>query len=125
MIQEAKALDAAFPDLVKRRTDVVIVQPSLPRRAAAELSLKHHLPAVSATGSFADEGGLFSYAANLADLQRQSAVYVDRILKGAKPADLPVQLAATFELAVNLRTAKALGISLPRSVLLRADKVIE
>jgi putative ABC transport system substrate-binding protein len=125
MIREAGELDAAFQDLVKRRTDVVIVQPSLPRRAAAELSLKHRLPAVSPYGAFPDEGGLMSYAANLADQHRETAVYVDKILKGAKPADLPVQQPTKFELVVNLKTAKALGITVPRSILLRTDRVIE
>ena len=125
MIRETSELNAAFPDMVKRRTDAVIVQPSLQRGAAAELALAHRIPAVSPTGQFTGEGGLLSYAANLADLQRVSADYVDRILKGAKPADLPVQQASRFDLAVNLKTAKALGITIPRSVLLRTDKVIE
>lgn len=66
-----------------------------------------------------------SYSANLADLQRVSATYVDRILKGAKPADLPVQQASTFDLAVNLKTAKVLGLTIPKSILARADRVIE
>ena len=89
------------------------------------MALKHRLPAVSINGAFPDEGGLMSYSANLADLQRETAVYVDKILKGAKPADLPVQQPTKFELIVNLKTAKALGIAIPQSVLLRADRVIE
>jgi putative ABC transport system substrate-binding protein len=125
MIREAGEIDAAFPDLVKRRTDVVIVQGSLPRRRAAELALKHRLPAVALNGSFPDEGGLMSYSANVADLHRETAVYVDKILKGAKPADLPVQQPTKFELVVNLKTAKALGITVPQSILARSDRVIE
>jgi putative ABC transport system substrate-binding protein len=125
MIREAGELDAAFPDLVKRRTDVVIVQGSLPRRRAAELALKHRLPAVALNGSFPNEGGLMSYSANVADLHRETAIYVDKILKGAKPADLPVQQPTKFELVVNLKTAKALGITVPQSILLRSDRVIE
>lgn len=125
MIREAAEFGTAFSGMVKRGTDVVVVQPSLQRRVAAELALKHGIPAVSPSSLFSDEGGLMSYSANQADMHRNAALYVDRILKGAKPADLPVQQPTTFELVVNLRTAKALGISVPRSLLLRADKVIE
>jgi putative ABC transport system substrate-binding protein len=125
MIRETSELSAAFPDMVKRRTDVVIVQPSLPRKTAAELSLKHRLPAVAPSGAFPDEGGLMSYSATVSDVHRETAVYVDKILKGAKPADLPVQQPTKFELVVNLKTAKALGITIPRTILLRADRVIE
>jgi putative ABC transport system substrate-binding protein len=125
MIRETSELSAAFPDMVKRRTDVVIVQGSLQRRIAAEMALKHRLPAVALTGTFPDEGGLMSYSANVADLHRETAIYVDKILKGAKPADLPVQQPTKFELVVNLKTAKALGITVPQSILVRADRVIE
>jgi len=125
MIREAGELDAAFPILVDRRTDVVIVQPSLPRRLAAGLSLQHRLPAVAPNGFFPGEGGLMSYASNLADLHGVTAGYVDKILKGAKPGDLPVQQPTRFELVLNLKTAKALGITIPPVILLRADRVIE
>ena len=125
MIRAGGDLDAAFADMTKRRTDAVIVQPSLPRRLAAEMALKRRLPAVSPTGSFPDDGGLMSYAANTGDLHREAAVYVDKILKGAKPADLPVQQPTKFELVVNLKTAKAIGITIPKSILFRADRVIE
>ena len=125
MIRDTAELSAAFPAMVKRRTDAVIVQPSLPRKAAAELSLKYRLPAVAPSGAFPEEGGLMSYAATVADVHRETAAYVDKILKGAKPADLPVQQPTRFELVVNLRTAKALGITVPRTILLRADRVIE
>jgi putative ABC transport system substrate-binding protein len=125
MIRETSEFGAAFRDMVERRTDFVIVQPSLQRRLAAEMALQHRLPAVSPQGTFPPEGGLMSYSAIQADLQRESAVYVDKILKGANPADLPVQLPTKFELVVNLKTARALGIKFPQSILLRADKVIE
>ena len=125
MIRNTSELSAAFPDMVKRRTDVVIVQPSLPRKAAAALSLRHRLPAVAPSGAFPDEGGLMSYSASVADMIRETAAYVDRILKGAKPADLPVQQPTRFEMVVNLRTAKALGITVPQAIVLRADRVIE
>jgi putative ABC transport system substrate-binding protein len=109
----------------KWRADAVVVQPSLSRDAAISLALKHRLPAVSSLRAFAEEGGLMSYAANQTHLYRETATYVHKILQGAKPADLPVQQPKTFELVVNLKTAKALGISVPRSLLLRADKIIE
>ena len=125
MIRNTADFDTAYLGLVKQRMDGVIVQPSLPRRIAAELALKHRLPAVSPAGPFPDEGGLLSYSASLADLHREAAVYVDKILKGAKPADMPVQQPTKFELIVNLKTAKALGIKIPQSILLRADRVIE
>ena len=94
-----------------------------PRRI--DLALKHRLPAVSASTGFAEAGGLRSYSASFADLYREAAVYVDRILKGAKAADLPVQQPTKFELTVNMRTAKSLGISVPQSVLVRADRLID
>ena len=125
MVREAGELNAAFSEIAKSRADAVIVQPSLPRKAAIDLALKNRLPAVSPSGAFPDAGGLMSYAGNLADYYPLAANYVDKILKGAKPADLPVQQPTKFELIVNLKTAKALGIKVPRTILLRADRVIE
>ena len=125
MVGGGEELDAAFSRLSKERIDAVIVQPSLPTKRAAELALKHRLPAVSVPRWFAEEGGLMSYSARLADLYRQAAVYVDKILKGAKPADLPVQQPMRFELVINLKTAKALGLTIPPSVLVRADEIIQ
>lgn len=125
MIRSPAEIEPALADFQKQKVDVVIVQPSLPRRAAAELALRYRLPTFGPTSQFPGEGGLLSYSANQADLQRVAATYVDRILKGAKPADLPVQQAAVFDLAVNIKTAKALGITVPASVLVRADRVIE
>ena len=83
------------------------------------------LPMISETRSFADTGGLMTYGASVADLVRRSAIHVDKILKGAKPADLPVEQPTKFELVVNLKTAKALGLTIPPSLLLRADQVIQ
>lgn len=125
MIRETAELDGAIANLAKGGADAVIVQPSLQRRVAAELALKHRLVAVSPSGQFPGEGGLFGYSAHQPEQQRVAAVYVDKILKGAKPAELPVQQPTKFELVVNLKTAKALGLTIPKSILLRADKVIE
>jgi putative ABC transport system substrate-binding protein len=91
----------------------------------ADLTLQYRLPAICVFPQFADAGGLMGYGPNVGDLVRQAASYVDRILKGARPADLPIQRPAVFKLAVNLKTAKALGLTIPPSVIGRADQVIE
>ncbi|TAN48412.1 MAG: ABC transporter substrate-binding protein, partial [Betaproteobacteria bacterium] len=83
------------------------------------------LPAVYFDGAFAEAGGLMSYGPSIADAYRRAATYVDKILKGAKPGDLPVQLPTKFDLVVNLKTARTLELKIPRSVLLRADRVID
>jgi putative tryptophan/tyrosine transport system substrate-binding protein len=94
-------------------------------RVIVELARRNHLPAIYAYREFVDVGGLLSYGVNNADLFRQVAGYVDRILKGANPGDLPDQLPTKFELVINLKTAKALGLTIPPSLLLRADQVIQ
>jgi len=86
---------------------------------------RNNVPAVYTQSYFARDGGLLSYGADQVDLFRRAASYVDRVLRGAKPAELPVQLPTKFEMAVNLKTAKALGLTVPQSILLRADEVIE
>jgi putative tryptophan/tyrosine transport system substrate-binding protein len=125
MVRDAGEFDAAVAGMVKRRAEFVIVQPSLQRRTAAQVALKHRLPAIATSGTFADDGGLMSYAANFEEAHRGAALYVDRILKGAKPADLPVQQPTKFDLAINLRTARARGLTVPKAMLARADRVIE
>ena len=90
-----------------------------------QLALKHRLPGIYWVRDFVEAGGLMSYGANFGEVGRRAAYFVDKILKGVKPADLPVEQPTTFELIINLKTAKALGLTIPQSVLLRADQVIE
>jgi putative tryptophan/tyrosine transport system substrate-binding protein len=118
-------LDVAFLRMSNERIDAVILQPSLRTQHAAELALKHRLPAVCVPRWFAEEGGLMSYCPKYSDLYRQAATYVDKILKGSKPFDLPVQQPTKFELVINLKTARALGLTVPPTLLARADEVIE
>jgi ABC-type uncharacterized transport system substrate-binding protein len=125
MISSSEEFETAFAAMEKDRPDAVIVQPSLPTKRAAELALQQRLPAFSVPRWFAEQGGLMSYSAIYADLFRKAAVYVDKILKGAQPADLPVEQPTRFQLVINMKTAKALGIEVPASLLARADAVIE
>jgi putative ABC transport system substrate-binding protein len=125
MIRSSAELDAAFSALETERPDALIVQPSLPIRRVAELAVRYRVPAVSFIRDFADQGGLLSYGSDEADAYRKAAIYVDNVLKGAKPAGLPVQQPTKFELVINLKTAKALGLTVPQSFLVRADEVIE
>lgn len=118
-------LDAAFSSMSDEHVDAVIVQGSLATRRAAQLAIDHHLPTASATRQFAQEGGLLSYSARLADLYREAATYVDKILKGTKPADLPVEQSTEFELVLNKKTAKALRLTFPPQLLAIADEVVE
>jgi len=95
------------------------------RQRRVDLAAKNRLPAVYPVRDFVDDGGLMSYGPHWAQLYRRAATYVDKILKGAQPADLPIEQPTTFELVVNLNTAKALGLKIPQSVLSQADEVIE
>ena len=113
MVRPGQPLDAAFDAIAAKRSDALIVQGSLARKEVVDLALKHRLPTFS------------SNAASQDDMYRRAAGYVDRILKGAKPADLPVQLPTKFELVINLKTAQALGIEMSPMLLARADQVIE
>jgi putative ABC transport system substrate-binding protein len=122
-------LDGAFAAMAKERVGAVTALP-LPlltseRRRVTELALRHQLPSIFQWREYAEVGGLMSYGANQSDLVRRAARYVDKILKGAKPGDLPVEQATTFEMVINLKTAKLLGVTIPPSLLLRADLVIE
>jgi len=121
--------DRAFSDMSMARAGALTVLASnmfvSERRRLVDLAAERRLPAVYSARELVDAGGLMSYGANLADLDRRAATYVDRILKGTKPADLPVEQPAKFELIINLKTARALGLTIPQSVLGRADEVIQ
>ena len=125
MIHSAEELDAAFPAMETSRPDAIIVQPSLPTKRAAELALTFRIPAFCAWRQFAHDGGLVAYFGAEVDMYRRAAVSVDKILKGAKPAELPVEQPTRFELVINLKTAKAIGLTIPTTLLARADEVIE
>jgi len=124
MIHRAEELEAAFPAMAKVRPAAVLVQASLPTKRVAELALRYRIPTVSVVRGMVDEGGLMSYGIDEAAAYRRTAVLVDKILKGTKPADLPVEQPTKFELVINLKTAKAIGLTIPPSVLGRADEVI-
>ncbi|MBI2162248.1 MAG: ABC transporter substrate-binding protein, partial [Candidatus Rokubacteria bacterium] len=125
----ASDFDAALAAVVRERPGALLVMPGsrsyVRRQQVIAFSAQHRLPAMYGFEEIAAAGGLMSYGPSLADLYRRAATYVDKILKGAKPADLPVEQPTKFELVVNLKTAKALGLTLPPSILVRTDKVIE
>ncbi len=116
---------AAFHTMEADRTDAVIVQPSLPTKRIADLAITHRIPAASVIRGFATDGGLMAFQSKEVELYRQSASYVDKVLKGAKPADLPIQQPSKFELIINMKTANAIGLAVPPAFLARADEVIE
>ena len=121
-------LESAFAAMTTERAGAVVVLVDSMlidhRTRIADLAARHRLPAVSATIETAEAGGLMAYGPSVRDMFRRAAAYVDKILKGAKPADLPIEQPTKFELVVNLNTAKALGLTIPQSVLLRADELI-
>jgi len=120
--------EAAFAAAIRGRADALIALEDpltvVHRGRIIDFATKNRLPATCGLKEFAQAGGLMSYGASLPDLYRRAATYVDKILKGAKPADLPVEQPTKFELVINLKTAKALGLTIPQSILLRADQVI-
>jgi len=130
-VTTAEDFDGALAAMARERCDGVVVHAStLTSRShsalLAELALKHRLPTIFGTRENVVTGGLVSYAPDHLDLTRRSAaVYIDKILKGAKPADLPVEQASRYQLVINLKTAKALRLTIPEAFLLRADELIE
>ncbi|HEY7204448.1 MAG TPA: ABC transporter substrate-binding protein [Methylomirabilota bacterium] len=125
----AADFDRAFSDMTRARASALTLLPSnmfrREQRRLVALAERHRLPTVYFSREFVDAGGLMSYAAPLTDLSRRAATYVDKILKGAKPGDLPVEQPTKFELVIHLKTAKVLGLTIPPSVLGRADQIIQ
>jgi putative ABC transport system substrate-binding protein len=121
--------DRAFSDMTRAHASALTVLGSAmffnERRRLVDLAAEHRLPTVYTVREYVDAGGLMSYGPNLADLFRRAATYVDKILKGARPADLPVEQPTKFDLVINLKTARTLGLTIPPSLLARADQVIE
>jgi ABC-type uncharacterized transport system substrate-binding protein len=121
--------ERAFATMVAERADAFFVVASVilstDRERLIQLAAKHRLPAIYDWREHVEAGGLMAYGGNISEFTRRAAVYIDRIFKGANPADLPVERATTFELAINLRTAKTLGLTIPPSLLARADQVID
>jgi putative ABC transport system substrate-binding protein len=129
-VRGSSDLDGIFRTMTKERTEAFIVFPGQPtlfanRKQVVELAAKNRLPAMYPLADYVNAGGFISYGVNNRDLFRRAARYVDKILKGTKPADLPIEQPTKFKLVINMKTAKALGLAIPPSLLLRADQVIE
>jgi putative ABC transport system substrate-binding protein len=125
MVRAQDELDAALSTAKKEGADAVVVQASLSTQHLVNLAFKHRMPVATVSRSFAEIGGLMSYGVDGPDAFRRSAVFVQKILQGSKPADLPVEQPTKFDLVINLRTAKALDLKIAESFLLRADTIIE
>jgi putative tryptophan/tyrosine transport system substrate-binding protein len=127
--RDSQEIDNAFAAMRRERAGALVVLADAilynQRKQIADLAAKSRLPSASALREYVEAGGLIAYSADFVDLERRSATFVDKILKGAKPADLPVEQPTKFDLIVNLRTAKAFGLTIPPALLLRADQVIE
>ena len=128
-VQRPDELERAFSAVARERPDALVVAPSVmlfsERRRIVSLAAKHGLPSLFNNRQAVELGGLIGYGTSIFELWRRTATYVDKILKGARPEDLPVEQPTTFELVINLKTAKALGLTIPASLLLRADQVIQ
>jgi putative tryptophan/tyrosine transport system substrate-binding protein len=128
-VRRADELSGAFEAMKKEGVQGIVIQQSpllwTERTRVGNLGLRYRLPVIYSLGGTAEEGSLLAYSADVADVYRRAAGYVAKILKGAKPADLPVEQPTKFELVINLKTAKALGLTIPPSLLARADQIIE
>jgi putative ABC transport system substrate-binding protein len=128
-VRDPNEFESAFAAMTRERAGALIVLSSAmfftERRRLANLAVKHRLPTMFGQREEAEAGGLMAYGANFTDLFQRAAIYVDKILRGAKPADLPVEQPTRYQLIINLKTAKALGLTIPQSVLIRADEVIQ
>jgi len=128
-VRTSRDFDGAFEAALRERAHALMTSPgpvlNTHRTRIVDFAMKNRLPAIYPDSEFVNAGGLMSYAPNLPDLWRRAATFVDRILKGTKPADLPVEQPTKFELVINLKTAKALGLTIPQTLLLRADRVIQ
>jgi putative ABC transport system substrate-binding protein len=127
-VRDPAEFEPAFAGITKDRAAVIIFPDPLTfthRRRLMDLAIQHRLGVVSGSKEFAEAGGLVSFGPSFVDMFRRAAIYVDKILRGTKPAALPVEQPTEFELVINLRTARALGLTIPQSLLLRADQVIE
>ena len=127
-VRTAEDLDSALAGIVKDNTAIVVCPDPLTfthRRRLMDLALQHRFAVVSGSKEFVEAGGLIAYGPSFADMFRRAAGYVDKILRGTKAADLPVEQPTTFELVVNMKTAKLLGITIPPSMLARADQILE
>jgi putative tryptophan/tyrosine transport system substrate-binding protein len=126
---DAKGLESAFQTAKQKQVGALMTTADrrlfAERKRIVELAVKYRLPAIYPQKEFLDEGGLMSYGVDYFDLYRRAAVYVDKILKGAKPADLPVQQATKFEFVINLKAAKQIGLTIPVDMLARANKVLK
>jgi putative ABC transport system substrate-binding protein len=125
----ADDFEPAFAAIVRQQAGAVIVLPDplalIHRGRVVELVARHRLPAIFAMKDYADVGGLMSYGPNTTDLYRRAATYVDKILRGARPSELPVEQPVKFDMVINVKTARALGLALPQSLLIRADQLIQ
>jgi putative ABC transport system substrate-binding protein len=128
-IRIPKDIESAFAAMTKERAEALIPMDdpfvSLQRQRIGDLAVQHRLPTVSSQRVYPEAGALMSYGPSFSDLFRRAATYVDKILKGARPADLPVEQPTVFEMVINLKTAKALGLTIPQSILVRADEIIQ
>jgi putative ABC transport system substrate-binding protein len=129
IVSSRDELDTAFADFARLPVNALEIMPTpvglRERRRVADLALKYRLPTAFAQREYVEAGGLMSYGSNFGQLFLRAATYVDKILKGARPADLPIEQPTTFELVINLRTARALGVAIPPSLQARADHIVE